>query len=182
MATIQTAKVKILTAEAIGADLEDLREAAQRREYNAEGGKDALVQSEKPLRSLLEHLKKDFDESLVPKGLDDPDKLQAYVRKWIGRALQIMSDLAVIQSNNRIAAAGAVSAYSKAMGVPEKMRDIERNKMQAVLDAMAQEANGAADEDLDLRPQARPVGVKPGPTLRNRRAKKKKASRKKKKT
>jgi hypothetical protein len=173
MATIDKAEIKILTAIEIGATLEDMLESSQRHENMHAGAKDVLATAYKNIGQLEETLKQEIESGAINfDELKDPNKMQALVRKFIARAMNIVDNMKVNSQNAQIGAAGMVAAYKSAMGVSKKVMDVERGKMEAVKAALEQQLAGQGEEDLDLtgRPAARVVGMHPGDPLADRRA------------
>jgi len=169
--SIDKAEVKILTANEIGASLEDMLEEAQKNEHMYAGAKEALGHAYKNIGQLTEVLKNEIEEGTIKLGeLREPEQIEGLVRKFIARAMNVVESMQLHAQSSQIGAAGMVAAFTKAMGVPKKVMDVERGKLEAIRAAIQAELDGKGGEDVDLtRPRARPTGVHPGNPLAERR-------------
>jgi len=168
---IDKAEVKILTANEIGASIEDMMEEAQKNEHMYAGAKNALGDAYKNIGNLVDVFKREVEEGTIKfDELREPEKIEGLVRKFIARAMNIVESMQLQAQNSQIGAAGMVAAFTKAMGIPKKVMDVERGKMEAVKAAIEAQLRGDGDEDLELgRPAARVTGTHPGDPLAARR-------------
>lgn len=168
--TVEKAEVKILTANSIGADIEDMLEQAQKAEHMHEGAKIALADAAKRVNALAEHLRKAIQDGEVKlEELNEPDKIEGLVRRYIARAAGLLENLHLMSQNAQLGAAGMVTAYKNAMKAPMKVMEAERKKMEAIKEAI-EEQQQSGEHDLDLRNiSARVTGQHPGDPLKNRR-------------
>jgi hypothetical protein len=170
MATVEKAEIKILTAHDIGADIEDMMEQARKAEHMHEGAKLALGDASRKVNALADHLKKSIEDGELKLGeVDAPQKIEALVRKYIVRAVNLLENLSLIAQNSQIGSAGMVAAYKNAMRAPVKVMEGERKKMEALKEAL-EEQQRTGDPDLILRPVARAAGTHPGNPLADRKS------------
>jgi hypothetical protein len=166
---IEKAEIKILTANDIGADIEDMLSQAQKAEHMHEGAKLALGDAAKKVNALAEHFRKSVEDGeLKLEELDAPEKIDGLVRRYIARAVGILENLQSGFQNSQIASAGMVAAYKNAMKAPMKIMEAERRKLEALKSAL-EEQQKTGDPDVDLRPPTRGSGVHPGDPLAGRR-------------
>jgi hypothetical protein len=166
---IEKAEIKILTANGIGADIEDLLGQAQKAEHMHEGARLALGDAAKKVHALVDHFRKSIDDGeLKLEELDAPEKIDGLVRRYLARAVGILENLQLVSQNSQIGSAGMVAAYRNAMKVPMKIMEAERKKLEA-LKAALEEQQRTGNSDLDLRPATRASGVHPGDPLADRR-------------
>jgi hypothetical protein len=171
---IDKSEIKVLTANAIGADLEDLKEAAEKTELRQEGGKAALLQAGQVVATLTPTYMKMLEDGEIDLvALREPLGLETFIKRLIGRAIGAIDNLHEQAKIAHASSAGMVAAYTKAMGVPKRVADEELVKARALLAAIRQAEEGG-DNDIDLtegpRPRGRVAGTHPGNPLADRRA------------
>jgi hypothetical protein len=170
---IDKSEVKVLTANAIGADLEDMKEIAEKNELRHEGGKSALATAAKAVAQLTPAYMKMLEDSEIDlEALRTPLGLETFIKRLIGRAIGSIDNLHEQAKIAHATSAGMASAYQKAMGVPKRMADEELRKAQALLAAIKEAEASGGDIDLTegARPRGRAVGRHPGNPLAERRA------------
>lgn len=169
MATIEKAEIKILTANNIGADIEDMLEQAKKAEHMHEGGKIALADAAKKVNALTELFVRSVKEGEIDLSKNmEPEQIEGLVKRWINRCVGLLENLMLVSQNAQLSSAGMVAAYKNAMKAPMKVMEAERKKMEAVKAAI-EEQQKTGDPDLDIRTIARAVGEHPGDPLADRR-------------
>lgn len=157
--SILKSEVKIGTANEIGASLEDFLVETRKEVNRHEGAKRALAEAVGKVGALQQTLKLEIDEGkLTLEGITSVDVLEATIRKYIGRAQNILESLTLVEVNSIIAASGMAAAYKKSMDLVQKVRD------QEVRVKAALEAAEKMEEDTLVR-CARADGTHPGNPL-----------------
>ena len=170
--SIDKAEVKILTANEIGASIEDMLEEAQKNEHMYAGAKTALGDAYKNIGALTDVFKNEVEEGTIKlEELREPEQIEGLVRKFVSRAMNVVETMRLQAQNAQIGSAGMVAAFTKAMGVPKRVMDVERGKMEAVKAAIEAQLRGEPlEQDLEVgRPAARAPGMHPGDPLATRR-------------
>jgi len=170
---IDKSEIKVLTANAIGADLEDLKEAAEKTELRQEGGKAALMQAGKAVATLTPTYMKMLEDGEIDlMALREPLGLETFIKRLVGRAVGAIDNLHEQAKIAHASSAGMASAYTKAMGVPKRIADEELAKARSLLAAIREAEEGGGDIDLTdgPRPRGRAAGRHPGNPLAERRA------------
>lgn len=162
---VNKAEIKIFTAHELGCRLDDLLESNTKDMYRLEGGVVALRQAITSIEGLLAVVDKEMDAEKF-------DLEQAKeIKRYIQRAAQILTNLALNTDNNRIAYGGRMQALELAVGVAKKYQDDESKKVAALGAAMAQNRvvkDGDSHEMVDTEGD-RPVAVRPGMSLKEQR-------------
>ena len=168
MATVEKAEIKIITANNIGADIEDMLEQARKSEHMHEGGKLALADAAKKVNALTELFIRSVQEGELDLSKLAPEEIEGLVKRWINRCVGLLENLTLMSQNAQLSAAGMVAAYKNAMKAPMKIMEAERKKMEAIKEAI-EEQERTGDPDLDGRTISRAMGQHPGDPLADRR-------------
>lgn len=168
MATVEKAEIKIITANNIGADIEDMLEQARKSEHMHEGGKLALADAVKKVNALTELFVRSVNEGELDLSKLAPEEIEGLVKRWINRCVGLLENLTLMSQNAQLSAAGMVAAYKNAMKAPMKIMEAERKKMEAIKEAI-EEQERTGDPDLDGRTISRAMGQHPGDPLADRR-------------
>lgn len=166
MATIEKAELKILVANNIGSDIENLLEVAIRHRDQQTGGKQALVAASRSVANLAEHFRKCVEDGEIKLDGLEAQEVQALVFRYITRASGIAENMATSAQAQENVADGMIAAYRRAMQVPSKMIAEEQCKKNAALAALN---NTIEEGEVDpRRPKMRTTGVHPGSPLKDR--------------
>jgi hypothetical protein len=159
--SIEKAQVKVGTAHEIGCRLDDALEAATKDLYRLEGAAQAFRQAAQSVEGLAKHVDREMDE-----GKFDLETAKL-IKKYVERAHQMMTNLTMQADNNRMAQTGKVSGAEAAVQLVKKFRDDEERKAEALRVALAARAAEAEAPVADEGP--RPVGLRPGASIKERR-------------
>lgn len=162
---VNKAEIKIFTAHELGCRLDDLLESNTKDMYRLEGGVVALRQATMGLENLLAVVDKEMDA-------DKFDLEQAKeIKRYVQRAIQVVTNMVLNTDNNRIAYGGRVQALQLAVDVAKKFQDEESKKVASLQEAVVQNRvvkDGDSHEMTDTD-NGRPVAVRPGLSLKEQR-------------
>ena len=168
---IDKSEIKILTANNIGADLEDMQEAAQRAEYTHEGARKALAEAGVKVAQLAGHIERDLEEGKIDVAeLKEPLGIERLLKRYLGKAIGVLDNLHEGAKIAHATSAGMASAYKKSMGVSKKVKDDEIAKVKGLLETLELAKQVGDGEEVDLTAGSRPAGRHPGNPLAARRA------------
>jgi len=154
---IEKAELRRETAGEIGNALEDVLEQGRVSQARKAGEADAWATAAKSLEGLLGLVSKEVDEGKL-------DLEEAKLAKtWLLRAVNGAKEAAAAKLGEAHAARGKVEALEVAVTVTKRVFDRETAKARAAAEVAAQ------DDGANGRGRARPVGVHPGVTIKNRR-------------
>jgi len=129
----QKSELKILIASELGADIEDGYEGQLKAAHELHGGADALKQaSVKVPATFIARINKDLDEGKI----GDMTALEAaeYIKKYLARVGDYLGHLADVMSGNAVSQFGRAEGMKTAMGIVEKMRREENEKLLRVIE------------------------------------------------
>lgn len=155
--SIEKAEIKVGTAHEIGCRLDDLLDGVNKDLYRLEGAATAFRKGAESVAALAKIVDGEID-----KGEYDLE-VATRIKRFIGRAQQMLVNLAVNADNNRITQVGKVQAMQTAVGAVKKFKDAEEAKVNSIRQAMLS-SNGEA-----VAGEPRPVGVRPPLSVKNRR-------------
>lgn len=155
--SIEKAEVKIGTANEIGNRLDDVLEGTTKDLYRLEGASVAYRQAVQAVEVVSSFLDRDVNEGKV--GLEEATLIKTYLEK----ARQNVQGQATQAEHNRVVQLGKVQAMQATVQIVKKFRDDEESKAKRLREAAEQlEAETG-------QPISRPVGMRPGSTLKERR-------------
>ena len=155
--------VRISVAHELGVKLDDALEAVSAEMYRQEGRTRAF----KDASEAVEKLYKIVDEE-INQGKFDLEQA-GQVKRYIQRAIQMLTNLGVQSMNESIAYTGRRAAMFQAVSIAKKFVDEERKKVDAIRQAIAQNkitSDGEVIGDADV---ARIPGIRPGMSIKERR-------------
>ena len=161
-------EVKALTYHEIGMRLDDQLDAAKSEQSGFEGAKQAFQVATKRVEDLTSHIDKE-----VKDGTLDLEQ-STLAKRWVLRAVNIVSNLAIQSEVQLYQAQGKVMALNQAVKHAKTMYDQEKARLDEAIAAekALSEAVDSGEEvlaDDPKRPSARPVGEHPGDPLAARR-------------
>lgn len=122
--SVEKSEVIIAVLEDIGARAEDQLEAFKAEEQRIAGAVDAYRAGQAAVTTLLGHVDKDLESSQ----LDEAHA--AVVKRYVERAVQMLSNLALRAEGQRFMAGGQVAAQRKVVSGLDKRRQEEQAKLQ----------------------------------------------------
>ena len=122
-------ELKILMLHEQGVRVDDMLEAAYRRQAAHDGAKQALRTVAKNVASLATNVDQDLQSGKV--AVDDPLKVAEYAKKMIERAATMLMGAAQHQENCQLSAAGEISAYTSLVASLKKEMTSEQAKLDA---------------------------------------------------
>jgi hypothetical protein len=159
-------EVKALTYHEIGMRLDDQLDAAKSEQSGFEGAKQAFQLASKRVEDLTAHIDKE-----VKDGVMDIEQ-STLAKRWILRAINVVSNLAMQSEVQFYQAQGKVVALTQAVKHTKNLYDQEKARLDEAIaheKAMAEaEAKGETIED-PKRPISRPMGEHPGNPIADRR-------------
>lgn len=159
-------EVRIGVAIEIGCALDDALEAAQAEVKFFEGGGSALVQAERQVQALNEHVDKDLDGE--GDGLITSLEISKAVKRYVARAVAIIQTATHAAEQRRLMAQGKVLAYKAAVGSVKKRVDQEKELLQQVR-ARAVEMARAPAQEAGTGKEAHQNSAHPGATIKVQR-------------
>ena len=163
--SVEKAKIKVGTLNALGSKLDDALEVAEKSANAFEGGKSALKSAKQKVEALYKHVDKDIDEEKVPA---DGEVLTVarYTKRYIGHAVNLIEQMEVAAGVNVQRALGKADGLRDAVKATKADVDAEVNKMTAIANAL--ETGAISIEDGEDLPE-RPSGVHPGNPVQGRK-------------
>lgn len=168
--SVVKSEIKMLTARDIGNSLDDQLESLEQNVYRHQGAYTELKKTATEITTQLHaHVKKDFDEGLIPEAMS-PLELVSFVKRWITKAGELCSHRGDLQQTSGLIASGGADAIKKAILAVKKVYDVEKGKKEALEEAQAQ--GGIIGNKISVVDRTqRTVGQHPGPSsLAERRA------------
>ena len=162
--TVEKAKIKVGTLNALGVKLDDALEAANRQKFASEGSMSALRIAAKKLLSLHAHVDQDLEEGKLPEG--DALPIASYAKQYITRCINSLENMAVAADIQTQQVTGRVEGLKHAITVTKKDVDAEVNKITAAAEALN---TGVMEIEAD-RPAGRLTGTHPGNAAADRKA------------
>lgn len=154
-------EVKTHTFHEIGMKLDDMLEASKRDQARMDGAKQALLHARNKVEELTKHVDKDVLDSLL-------DLEQAsLVKKYIVRAVGVLSNLALQSEVQYHQTQGQVVALEKTVAMTKNLYDAERVKLEAALE---EEASPPPEVSVEAPHAPREVGTHPGNRIADRKA------------
>lgn len=154
MANVQKSEIKILTANNIGAGLEDLLESAKRNEQQAIGAKMALSDALNKVSAISAVLRKDIEDgAITEEHYSDLHGVERLIKRYIGRCVGVVDNLATASIASTSLAAGRVSALTKAMDIPKRVIEEESRKAKAIVESIEAIKASGEDEAMVGRPR-----------------------------
>lgn len=158
------AEVKIDVANELGCRLDDMLEANQKDLYRLEGAVKAYQAMGLAIDGLMKIVDQEMDEGKF--NLEEA----AHIKRFVKRAHQMSVNLSLQTDNNRITQIGRIQGTEQAVAVAKKFKDEELAKVVSLQKALeenrVQGVNGAHEHVGD---GARPVAIRPGATIKERR-------------
>lgn len=160
---LQKAEVKIAVARDLVEQYAKMAKGAQDDQLRQEGARDALKLAAQRVGELGAHVDKDLAEgALSAADLKDPDKVQAFIKRFIKRAFGVVDNLATTAETARIVAHGRQNGLKHAEEVAAAMFKAEVAKIETL---QRQIASGEINAE-----NFRDGGFGgPGPTLKQQR-------------
>jgi hypothetical protein len=170
--SIDKSDVKIGAAHEIGCRLDDVLDGATKDMYRLEGAQTALQQAVKSIENFMKVVDKDLDDDKTD--LETAKTIKTYIQK----VHKAMTNLLAQSETNKLTQTGKVQAMQKAVEVTKKFKDEELAKAQNLraayvrmkeqLEAREKDSTEAAGDVLEEK-VARPVGMRPGLSIKERR-------------
>jgi hypothetical protein len=161
------AEAKLSAVNELGCRLDDILENASKDLYRAEGAVSALKQAVSALENLLKILDKELSDREV-----DLESCKT-IKTYFDRARQTISNLAASSESNRQSQVGKIQGFEQAVAVAKKFKDEELNKLQVIKNVLDRNSTQVAEEPEEEAPaeekKTRPVGTRPGPSIKMRR-------------
>jgi len=150
-------QVKILTAEALGRDIEKMIEGAHKKVFLQQGAKEGLELGSSKVSELLSHIDKDLEKGIIGEIESEPLKIAEYVKRYIQRCVGILDNLATQAEVARLICAGQEKGLTESNDFINKFWKEERAKLESLLRTLeeAAEKGGSVEE----------IG-RPAPTLK----------------
>lgn len=139
----------------VGVRMDDLLEGARKEVLRCDGAVSGLQQCAKAVGELTPHVDRDVDEGKYD--LETAKQIKLY----LSRAIQVVQNLGMNASNQRMLSAGQVQMAEVAVSVTKKMYDGEMQKSAAI--AAAEASPVSADG------RGRVVGMHPSATIKEQR-------------
>lgn len=163
--SFEKAGLKIGTAQEIGCRLDDVLESTSKELWRLEGAVVYLKQAVAALESIGNLVDKEMDD-----GAFDLETAK-YIKKYLIRSQQVVTNLSIQAENNRWTTAGKVTAMETAVKVTKKFQEEEQAKL-AALQAAVQRGDVVQQGNSHVVAVAggsRPLGVHPGTPLKESR-------------
>lgn len=155
--SIEKAEIKVGTAHEIGCRLDDVLEGTNKDLYRLEGAATAFRKGAESVETLAKAVEVELE-----KGEYDLE-VAARLKRYISRAQQMLTNLAMNADNNRITQAGKVQAMQMAVGIVKKFKDAEESKINTLRQAMLI----SQGEAVSGEPRA--AGLRPAMSIKERR-------------
>ena len=171
--TLTKSQIKIAVMNDVGNRLDDMRESAMGQQQQSVGAKAAAARISTSIKKLIDIVQQDFDNGEIGKAIADGElQILKLIKTYVSRAAnacEASSDYFESLAKN---AAGKVEAMEQAVKMVQKIRDVEQKKMDAILaavDSGAAQVDGGDVMMIDQSQMRRPVGAKPGKTIKQQR-------------
>lgn len=159
--SIEKSELKALIANNLGADFEDRVEALQRQFHQQTGAVQALDQAGTKIPvQVSAKIKTILDEGGIKDGMT-PQQVAEFAIKQVMRCGDFLRHLAEQEKKKQVILGGKVEGLKEAMQMVLKMKTDELDKADA--------AKAALESGEPLRGDARPSGVRPGPSQASQR-------------
>jgi len=156
--SLEKSELKVLIANNLGAEIEDQYDESVRLAYGLEEAAKIIKQAAK---SLVVQLCKAVEEDIASGTISDQLpalKVAELVKKYIIRSGMLLDNIADTKKQLSIARHGEATGLKIAMGVVSRSCDKELEKIKAVQEHVAAGSP-------PVRGDARPSGVRPGPSI-----------------
>lgn len=130
---IEKAKLKMLIANDLGADLEDRLDGERRTANELAGAASGLKQAAIKIQAQLA-ARADEDE-VCRDGMEEHE-VRKIVKQYITRACDFMNHLGAVEEQKAIAQGGRVEGIQQAMELVQKVRDTEAKNIQRLIAAV----------------------------------------------
>lgn len=167
--SIEKMQLKALMAEGIGRDLEKDMNSAQIKVYKYQGAQDALQQACKTLGELAAKTRDELFDGEIKLDPEDPMATAKFVVARLQAGVAKLHEMAEVAKTSSIKADGERAGIEHAVLSVKKIFDTENSKIAAIRQKL--ESGEIIVEDGD-RPEPRPTGTHPGPTLKMQRQEK----------
>lgn len=157
-------EAKLTAVNELGNRLDDALENANKDLHKEEGAVTALKNATAALENLIKVTSKDLDEKQVDL------ETQVIIKKYLERARAIVSNMSSVAENARQAQAGKITAFRHAVDIAKKYKDEEFKKLHIMKAAIERNIESSGnDNSEETENQGRPVGTRPGPSIKLRR-------------
>jgi len=164
MPSLEKSQVKVATIHEVGCSVDDLLEGANHRQHQAKGAAHALRAHAKNIQALITAADNDLEQ-----GIPDDETLE-HVKKWLLRAYHATTNFADHWSNLEQQAIGEINALKRAVEVVSKLHKVEDLKLQRIVQGLQEDDLAEEDDEISqtgaATPRGRPVGVRPGKTIK----------------
>ncbi len=123
----EKSRLKISTINEVGNKFDDMRDGIIREISEWVGAKQALKEAAKNVQNLAAHVDKDLEEDLVP---GDALPVAAYVKKYIGRAVEAVDNMMLRAQNLELVANGKLTAMDGVLKCTKKVYDEEMKALE----------------------------------------------------
>lgn len=170
--SIDKSKIKQAAYHDVGCDADEMRESALKEIAKYGGGKAALQKAVKDLTAIASRIDDDLDEGKF----DEMEPLQVaeYAKLSVQRCVDSLTNAAGHWQNNELTALGAFTAFEKVVKTIKKKHDLESariDELGAAIEAgdVEEGEDGELEASEESPPHRRPTGVRPAPSLAERR-------------
>lgn len=158
--SVDKSELKLAITHALGCDLEDDLESAERDMLIASGRVQASAALEIEIQKIVHKLDADMESIKRPfKSLEDLTQ----AKRYLGFTLTACSTVSKQSNDLRLRLEGKTQAFKHTMQRIKRICDAEQRKIDAVKEATKLEGNTSKSR------RSRPIGTHPGPSLADRR-------------
>ena len=176
---LEKTRLRMLTAQEMGKELEEKLQAAERMVLKQEGAGDGLKQAAKGIGALMAAVDEEFEKQgkiggfTVEELSGEPLRMMKAVKVWLQRSLGCVDNMATTAEMTKISTGGKVKGIQDAIAVIKKTFDEERGKLELVerglKDGTIVVEDGQLVQKNISKDNPRTVGMPPEPTLKEQR-------------
>ncbi|MHA2020926.1 MAG: hypothetical protein ACW96N_04375 [Candidatus Thorarchaeota archaeon] len=158
--SLEKAKLKAHVLHTVGTEIEDFLESAVQGMSEQQGAARALTEAAKRISQSLSQVDRDMESGKIT--LSEADLVKKYINNCIGVVKNAQTGAASAMLKQQ----GKIDALKHCVSLLEKMHTTETQKAKHL----------ESKENAEETTRGRPVGIHPGPSIKDRRIKESKES------